>query len=257
VPRLSEADFRGVLEVLHAAGDVEGTIPFPERVLGALLRLVPCDVVAYHERIGSHDIVVWVGEPRAPATPEIRLASKRHPPLEDVLAPADGARRYSDLMTAKQFHRTALYQEVARPLGIEDMMRLWLDPRGVGNARLEFDRPDRRFRSSDRAVLDLLLPHLRQFRRNAVARRSPSWPASGVGGLSPREHEVLGLVAQGLTNNQVARMLWISPGTVRKHLENVYEKLGVHTRTGAIAAVFALEPRAGRTTELDAASMCT
>ena len=36
-------------------------------------------------------------------------------------------------------------------------------------------------------------------------------------------------------------MLWISPGTVRKHLENVYEKLGVHTRTGAIAAVVALE----------------
>ena len=36
-------------------------------------------------------------------------------------------------------------------------------------------------------------------------------------------------------------MLWISPGTVRKHLENVYEKLGVHTRTGAIAAVFVLE----------------
>ena len=49
------------------------------------------------------------------------------------------------------------------------------------------------------------------------------------------------MVAQGMTNMEVAKMLWISPGTVRKHLENVYEKLGVHTRTGAIAAVFALE----------------
>jgi hypothetical protein len=44
---------------------------------------------------------------------------------------------------------------VARPLGIEDMVRLWLDPHGAGSARLEFDRPDRRFRESDRAVLDL------------------------------------------------------------------------------------------------------
>ena len=35
----------------------------------------------------------------------------------------------------------------------------------------------------------------------------------------------------------VARMLWISPGTVRKHLENAYEKLDVHTRTGAVAAL--------------------
>jgi DNA-binding CsgD family transcriptional regulator len=32
--------------------------------------------------------------------------------------------------------------------------------------------------------------------------------------------------------------LWISPGTVRKHLENAYERLGVHTRTGAVAAAF-------------------
>ena len=55
--------------------------------------------------------------------------------------------------------------------------------------------------------------------------------------MSPREREILELVAQGLTNAQVARMLWISPGTVRKHLENAYEKLDVHTRTGAVAAL--------------------
>jgi DNA-binding CsgD family transcriptional regulator len=69
--------------------------------------------------------------------------------------------------------------------------------------------------------------------------------------LSPREREILGLVAQGMTNIQVARMLWISPGTVRKHLENVYEKLGVHTRTGAIAAVFALEQRRRQRNDVD------
>ena len=69
--------------------------------------------------------------------------------------------------------------------------------------------------------------------------------------MSPREREILGLVAQGMTNIQVARMLWISPGTVRKHLENVYEKLGVHTRTGAIAAVFALEQRRRQRNDVD------
>jgi DNA-binding CsgD family transcriptional regulator len=39
----------------------------------------------------------------------------------------------------------------------------------------------------------------------------------------------------------VARVLWISPGTVRKHLENAYEKLGVHTRTGAVAALLSAD----------------
>ena len=39
------------------------------------------------------------------------------------------------------------------------------------------------------------------------------------------------------TNVEVARLLWISPATVRKHLENAYEKLEVHNRTGAVAAL--------------------
>jgi LuxR family maltose regulon positive regulatory protein len=38
-----------------------------------------------------------------------------------------------------------------------------------------------------------------------------------------------------LTNAEIAERLWLSPGTVRRHLENVYRKLGVHTRTAALA----------------------
>ena len=54
-------------------------------------------------------------------------------------------------------------------------------------------------------------------------------------GLTRREHEVVTLVAEGLTNAEIARRLWISPGTVRRHLENVFAKLEVHTRTAAVA----------------------
>jgi DNA-binding NarL/FixJ family response regulator len=55
--------------------------------------------------------------------------------------------------------------------------------------------------------------------------------------LTAREREILGLVAEGRTNAEIAERLWLSLGTVRKHLGNVYSKLGVHTRTAA-AAVF-------------------
>jgi DNA-binding CsgD family transcriptional regulator len=55
--------------------------------------------------------------------------------------------------------------------------------------------------------------------------------------LSPRQREILELVAAGKTNAEIATLLWISPGTVRKHLENAYDRLGVHTRTGAVAAM--------------------
>jgi DNA-binding CsgD family transcriptional regulator len=53
--------------------------------------------------------------------------------------------------------------------------------------------------------------------------------------LTPREREILDLVAKGRTNAEIAEALWLSPGTVRRHLENVFAKLGVHTRTAAAA----------------------
>ena len=57
------------------------------------------------------------------------------------------------------------------------------------------------------------------------------------GVLTRREHQVVLLVAEGLTNAEIARTLWISPGTVRRHLENAFAKLGVHTRTAAVARI--------------------
>ena len=59
------------------------------------------------------------------------------------------------------------------------------------------------------------------------------------GGLTSREVEVLGLVAEGLTNAQVARELFLSPRTVETHLTSIYHKLGVNSR--AAATRFALE----------------
>ena len=52
-------------------------------------------------------------------------------------------------------------------------------------------------------------------------------------GLSVREIEVLRLVADGLTDAEVAAHLWISPRTVGQHLRSIYNKLGVSSRTAA------------------------
>ncbi len=59
-------------------------------------------------------------------------------------------------------------------------------------------------------------------------------PAVGPGGLSLRERQVLVLVADGLSNKAIADRLFISENTVKNHVRNIHDKLGVHTRTEAV-----------------------
>jgi DNA-binding CsgD family transcriptional regulator len=56
-------------------------------------------------------------------------------------------------------------------------------------------------------------------------------PASGWESLTPTELEVVELVAEGLTNPQIGQRLFISAGTAKIHLQHVFEKLGVHSRS--------------------------
>jgi DNA-binding NarL/FixJ family response regulator len=60
-------------------------------------------------------------------------------------------------------------------------------------------------------------------------------PATGLHGLTPRELEVLGLLVEGCSNQEIARTLVVAPRTVAAHLEHVLFKLGASTRT--LAAV--------------------
>lgn len=69
----------------------------------------------------------------------------------------------------------------------------------------------------------------------AVQQRLLSRVRAPATALSRRELEVLGLVAQGASNDDVARALFLSRATVKSHLVHVYEKLGVDSRTAAVA----------------------
>lgn len=74
-----------------------------------------------------------------------------------------------------------------------------------------------------------------------LARLAPSATASsGVrpGGLTAREAEVLALVAAGGTNHEIAEALVVSDHTVRRHLQNIFAKIGVTSRAGATAYAF-------------------
>ncbi len=79
-----------------------------------------------------------------------------------------------------------------------------------------------------------------QAARRWLGRRLPE----GLAALTDREREILALVAEGLSNAQIARRLGIRVATVKFHLQNVFQKLGVRNRTEA--ARFYLTARSGR-----------
>ena len=66
-----------------------------------------------------------------------------------------------------------------------------------------------------------------------VAVGTPPEAVKAPGGLTRRELEILRLVAEGHSNSQLARMLWVTEQTVKFHLSNIYRKLGVSNRTEA------------------------
>nr|WP_026400437.1 response regulator transcription factor [Actinomadura rifamycini] len=67
---------------------------------------------------------------------------------------------------------------------------------------------------------------------------APDVPPDGGEPLSPRELEVLGLVARGSTNREAAAKLFVSEATIKTHLLHIYAKLGVNDRAAAVGAAF-------------------
>jgi DNA-binding CsgD family transcriptional regulator len=143
--------------------------------------------------------------------------------------------KIADFYSDRQWHSIGTRCGIYQPLGFEHNLMLTLPttpallPGPARTMRLFFFRgPGPDFSERDRALLTLLRPHLHQAYLDAERRRHPS-PR-----LTPRQHDLLGLVAAGHTNTQIARRLGVSESTVRTHLENIYRRLQVSSRAAAV-----------------------
>ena len=226
-------------------------------MIECLLDLIPGDRGGYFEfRKPRSDIFkVEIAAPNIDWTsPEIRLLVRNWWPLRDYDWTRDAeetgvwdgtdldvwnaghAVSFGDLLSPRQRLRNPWYIEVMRKLAppAEHELKVRLPaPEGTVRGFWVSRGPDSHdFDQRDHAVLTVLRPHLAAIRERWERLRRP------VQLLTKREGEVLGLVRDGLTNQEIAARLVISAGTVRSHLENTFEKLDVHTRTAALARAF-------------------
>jgi DNA-binding CsgD family transcriptional regulator len=240
VRRLSASDYRGILEFLQLAEATDGPDPFPDELLLQLRRLIPCDVVSYGDfepgRRGWLSAPRWAGEPHAPVTKAIRDAFEAlrhqypHSPLD-----ATAVLRWSDRLSRRALRRLELYWEVGRPLGCEYELTIWLREGDAVFGSFSFDRFSGDFSDRDVHLLETLGPHLLLLSRRASVR----WPEAAAL-LTAREREILAWIARGKQNREIAERLYIAPGTVRKHLDNIYAKLDVPNRTAAVTRAYGL-----------------
>jgi len=194
------------------------------------------ELKAYRDRDRNRDPALWERFWTCHWECQVCSYPERTGDLRSIVKP-------SDFYSARQWHNTGEYTDILRPQGVEHQLQLCLpDPAGLSagpgrTVRLHlFREPGPDFTDRDRAVLTLLRPHLHQAYLDAERRRHP------VPRLTPRQKDLLHLLAAGHTNTQIARRLGISEGTVRTHLENIYDKLHVSSRTAAVTHAFPTGP---------------
>jgi DNA-binding CsgD family transcriptional regulator len=255
--RASDRDLRALAAIVSQdRPDLPNGEGLPESLLADLMEQIRCDVISFQrydcgrQAVSPLQHIPALSDDELDASADPYSAGSEH--YWDChwdCRPCSHPERTGDLRSvvtipdfysARQWHSTGMYCDFYRPNGEEHELQLCLpDPAGLSGGPGQhlrlwlFRGPGPDFSERDRAVLTLLRPHLYQACLDAERRRHP------VPRLTPRQTGLLHLVAAGHTNTQIARRLGISEATVRTHLENIYERLGVSSRTAAVTRAFA------------------
>jgi DNA-binding CsgD family transcriptional regulator len=243
---LTSRELRAALDTLHTIGESCASVDdFASRGVECLPRLIGADLTTLStcDLDGGHRAVVS-DRPGAISRREIDVFDHYfhvHPLVcEHGRNLAAKTKRVDDLLPDGAFRRTPLFNEYYRRIGIDHVMAVPVHVDRRFLVSFVLNRSGTAFAERDRDLAEVVRPHLANLYRLAVSsERTRQLPADApfdraAAPLTPREREVLDWVAAGKTNRDIAAILGASPRTVEKHLERIYEKLGVETRTAAV-----------------------
>ena len=246
---LRERDLRALTAVIEDGVRDDPGPAVPWAVLHRLHQLIPADAVMFEEADlrnrqpvadqflidGGRQDAFLGPEPEVPS--EVWAAHEAFLPYTYWARTGDAAAvRWSDFYSQTELKNQPFYDLVHQDSPVRYAINLPLPAPAGWTRKVGFFRTHRDFSERDRLALQLLRPHLHGVYLDAERRRH------GVPHLTRREREILQLVSQGYSNAEIAGTLFIAVATVRKHLENIFNRTEVRTRSAA--AALALPPAA-------------
>jgi DNA-binding CsgD family transcriptional regulator len=214
--------------------------PVPLTLLRGLGALIGCDDVSYCDLDvpgqSTYACQTVIGEDQAAADALDELFWRHYHSCaacsyRDLSSDVSSVTMAADFYSARQWRAHPMYVDYLSHFKLPVEMMLSLPGQCGHSPRILFWRAGGRFTERDRLLVALLRPHIITLR----GRREGGPDARA---LTRRQRQLMTLVATGLSNRQVARTLGVAEGTVRKHLENIYDRLEVPNRAAAVARVF-------------------
>lgn len=251
---LSAARLQALLEGLRRIYAAESLDGFSRGLVNLMPRIIPADLVGLTEvnpRLGRVSGVMGPGKwPEDEVARRFERVVHEHPVVAHFRrSPGSGAKRLSDFLSRRAYHRLALYREFYREFEVEYQLAANLAVGGDLILGVVLNRRRRDFTDTECVLLDALCPVFLEVYRNIEVLQIARLVNGGRSGDAPKRPETLGSafpanltkremvvlhwVTAGKTNSEIARILSISLGTVKKHLEHIFAKLGVENRTAA------------------------
>ena len=235
-----------LVDGLTELDDPEG---FAGLALPGLARLVGCDSLSFTvlgAEAGQVSVTRYPDDISSPGSVAAFAAYVHEHPLVNHYRETGDARpiTISDFLSRQDFHRLNLYGEYFRWIPVEYQIAFGLPAVGPEIIGIALNRAGSDFTEDERDLLNViripLMTALERARNRQRAREGLATATSGAladpAGLTDREIRILRLAALGNTNSSIAHALDISPRTVAKHLEHIYRKLDVNSRTSAVFA---------------------
>lgn len=236
MPRLSHAKFLKANEVIAQMYERSLEVGHPHAAAWAIHELlggtVACTML---RRKGARPLV---GMSEAGLGAQIYALPSEILSAHPFLGKRPEVVRLSKTMSVTEWRRHEFYQSVKPIFRHYDELGVDVLLPDVGCFSICLMRDRLAFTGEDEELLRLMVPHLVAMARMPTSH--PREPALEL--LTRREGEITRWIAKGKTNDELARILGISPSTVKRHLENIYRKLGVENRFGLISVALRSAP---------------